>query len=162
MSLGFLLYATDQHQYKNVLQQLLLSSFDKSKKTDFLQTWAKDKNNWKNHLLEALCIIQAKYVIYKLGLDFFELQQRFLSSNQHTTSHIHQIAKLLFYLSEELTVSESRKLIDHVAAKYQSAQTFIYSDDGEHLEMYLIHWLLAGIIAIGTSDDNKYVIQLKF
>lgn len=155
MSLLFLLCANDRDQYKVLLQQLLVLSFDKTKKTDFLKTWAKNKNEWKNMLVEALCLIQAKFVIHQLGLDCSELQQRFLPFNHYTTSHINLIVKLLYYVCEQLTIKQSKILIDYMQNKFPSIRNFIYSDNGEYLEIYLLNWLWENVIHIGKTDDQS-------
>lgn len=150
----FLLYADDRSRYKTILQQLNLLSFDQKKETDLLRKWAKDKVHWKNHLLEALCIVQAKRIINNLGLIYSELEQRFLPANHYTSSHIHLIVKLLYFISEQLTVQQCKQLIDYMLQKYPSVRNFIYSDNGEHLEIYLMNWLLEGVIDIGQNDNK--------
>lgn len=155
MSLLFLLCADDRTQYKIVLQQLIVLSFDQEKETDLLRTWAKGcKVQWKNHLLEALCLIQAKRVIRKLGLDYDELEQRFLPANHYTASHIHLIVKLLYFVCDELTIQQCKMLVNYMTQKYASIRNFIYSDNGDHLEIYLMHWLWENVIDIGQTDNK--------
>lgn len=155
VSLLFLLCANDRNQYKIILQQLLVLSFDKSKETDLLRTWAKDTADWKNVLLEAICLIQAKCIVHKLGLDYSELQQRFLPTNLYTASHIHVILKVLYHVCEQLTVRQSKKLIDSMQAKYPSIRNFIYSDNGECLEIYFMNWLWENVIDIGQTNSSS-------
>lgn len=150
----FLLCADDRNQYKIILQQLVVLSFDKTKETDLLRTWAKVKSDWKNILLECLCIQKQKCIIRKLGLDYTELEQRFLPSNHYTTSYVHLIVKLLYFVCDELTIKQCKQLVDYMTRKYASIRNFIYSDDGEHLEIYLMHWLWEGVIDIGQTDDK--------
>lgn len=152
----FLLCADDRSQYKIILQQLNFLSFDQDKETDLLRTWAAEYkgNNWKNHLLEVLCLIQAKRIIYRLGLDFTELQQRFLPENHYTASHVHVIVKLLYFVCEQLTATECKSLVEHMTQTHQSIRNVIYSVDGEYLEIYLMHWLWASVIDIGHSDSK--------
>lgn len=151
----FLLCANDRNQYKIILQQLLVLSFDNLKETDLLRTWAKDKADWKNFLLEAICLIQAKCVLHKLGLDYLELEQRFLPSNHYTASYIHVIVKMLYYVCEQLTIRQSKKLIDYMQLKYPSIRNFIYSDNGEYLEIYLMNWLWENVIDIGQTNTSS-------
>lgn len=160
----FLLCADDRNQYKILLQQLIVLSFDNTKQTDILRTWAKNKADWKNALLEAFCLIQAKCVIHKLGLDHSELLQRFLPSNHYITSHIHLIVKVLYYLCEQLTIVQSKELIDYMEQNYPSIRNFIYSDNGEYLEIYLMNWLWENVIHIGPTNNNrsKYVYMINF
>lgn len=151
----FLLSADDRDQYKILLQRLIVLSFDTEKETDLLRTWANGNvHDWKNHLLEALCLMQAKRVIHRLGLDFSELQERYLPDNHYTASHVHVIVKLLYFVCEQLTIKHSKSLIDHMTRKYPSIRNFIYSDGGEHLEIYLMHWLWEDVIDIGQSEHK--------
>lgn len=98
--------------------------------------------------------IQAKCIVRKLGLDYSELEQRFLPSNHYTTSYVHLIVKLLYFVCDELTIKQCKQLIDYMTHKYASIRNFIYSDNGEHLEIYLMHWLWEGVIDIGKTDDK--------
>lgn len=154
VSLMFLLCADDRRQYKIILQQLIVLSFDQTKETDLLRTWAKAKVHWKNHLLEALCIIQAKSIIRKLGLIYTDLEQHFLPANHYTSSHIHLIVKVLYFVGEQLTIRQCKKLIDFMTQKYPSIRNFEYSDNGEHLEIHLMNWLWENIIDIGQIDNE--------
>lgn len=157
VSILFLLSADDRSKYKNVLQQLIVLTSDKLKETDLLRTWAKDTADWRNVLLETLCLIQAKNVISKLGLNGLELEQRFIPRNHYTTSHIHLNVKLLYYMCEQLTVQQTKSLIDYMQNKYPSVRNFLYSDNGEHLEIYLMNWLWENVIDIGqTKKPAKY------
>lgn len=130
-------------------------SFEKSKQTDFLRTWARETTDWKNILLEAFCLIQAKHIIHQLGLEYSELNQRFLPHNHYTASHIHLNVKVLYYVCEQLTIGQSKKLIDYMQHKYPSVRNFIYSDNGEHLEIYLMNWLWENVIDIGDNKSSK-------
>lgn len=154
VSLMFLLCADDRSQYKTILPQLIVLSSDQNKESDLLRTWAKSKVHWKNHLLEALCIVQAKRIIHNLGLTWVELEQRFLPANRYTSSHIHLIAKLLYFVCEQLTIQQCKELIDFMTRKYQSVRKFMYADNGEHLEIYLMNFLWENIIDIGQCDNK--------
>lgn len=149
----FLLYTDDRNQYKQFLDQLI--SIDKEKDTDLLRAWAKNKAEWKHFILEALCLIQAKLAIHKLGLDYSELSERFLPLNYYTTTHVHPIIKLLYYVCEQLTIRESKKLIDYMQQKYPSVRNFNYSDNGDYLEIYFMNWILEkNVIDVGHHRDK--------
>lgn len=154
VSLMFLLCADDRRKYQTILQQLIVLSFDQTKDTDLLRTWSKCNIDWKNHLLEALCIIQAKCIIRKLGLIYRDLEQRYLPENHHISSYIHLIVKLLYFISEQLTTKQCHQLVEYMKHKYPIVRNFIYSDNGEHLEIYLINWLWENIIDIGQIDNK--------
>lgn len=158
----FLVCAHDQVRTKVVLQQLLVASFTPNESTTFLHSWAceikKTSTNWREILLEALCIIQAKAIISKLGLNYIDLEQRFLPENLSNALFIHPIVKLLYLVSEQLTVNESKQLIDRIAMKTANAQYFIYHDNGERLEIYLMYWLTEDMLSIGrqtTTNQNN-------
>lgn len=158
VSLMFLLCADNRSQYKIILQQLIVLSFDREKETNLLRTWANEAQHeghkWKNKLLEVLCVMQAKRIIHRLGLDFTDLQQQFLPENHFTASHTHVIVKLLYFLCEQLTIAQCTSLIEHMTQTYSSIRNFIYSDGGQHLEIYLMHWLWENVIDIGPSDNK--------
>lgn len=73
----FLLCADDRNQYKIILQQLVVQSFDKTKETDLLRTWAKVKSDWKNILLECLSITQCNKD-FEFTSVFFGLEPTFV------------------------------------------------------------------------------------
>lgn len=152
VSVVFLLYGNDRKQHKDILQQLLALSHELTKQTVLLRTWTKERNDWKNIILEALCLIQAKNVIHKLGLDYNELTQRYMPTNRYIKSHIHLIVKLLYYVCEQLTAKQSQQLVVYMAQKYPNVRNFEYKDNGEHLEIFLLHWLLVDVIDIGQTN----------
>lgn len=158
MSLLFLLIADDKVRSKILLQQLIVASFSKEQSTLFLRTWAKEESSrdsdWRDKLLEGLCIIQAKRVIAKLGISFYDLDQRFLPSNAQSSLFIHPIVKLLYFVCEELSAKECKALVAQVSATYSSVSDFNYSDDGEHLELYLMHWMWQQAIDIGSREED--------
>lgn len=159
----FLVCGHDKVRTKVVLQQLLVTSFTPNEPTTFLHSWAceikKTNTNWRDILLESLCIIQAKAVIRKLGLNYIDLEQRFLPQNLSNALFIHPIVKLLYLVSEEFTVNESKQLIDRIATKSGNVQNFIYQDNGERLEIYLMYWLTEDLLNIGrqttTTQNNN-------
>lgn len=150
----FLLYASDRSQSQIMLQQLVVLAHDTTQQKDFLKIFAKEELNWKPILLEALCIVQAKRVVRKLGLDYSELEQRYLPTNPWHPLNIHQIVRLLYHICEELTVDESRKLISFMTEKYSKLKSFVFNDNGEHLEMYMMHWLSEGVINVGSNEGD--------
>lgn len=155
VSILFLLCADDRSKYQRLLQQLVVLASDKTKETDLLRPWAKERTDWKPILLESLCVIQAKRVIHKLGVDNSELEITFVPQNVYTSSHIHPIVKLLYYVCEQLTVEQTRKLITSIQNKYPSVRNFLYTDNGEHLEIYLLNWLWENVISIGQTKYEK-------
>lgn len=136
-------------------QQLFVASFTQHEPTVFLHSWAseiqKTNSKWRDILLEALCIIQAKAIIRKLGLNYNDLEQRFLPLNPYNTVFVHPIVKLLYFVSEQLTVLESRQLIDRTVSKFKICENFKYTDNGERLEIYFMYWLTEDVLSIGRK-----------
>lgn len=148
----FLLCADDQIRSKVLQQQLYVASFTPEEPTMFLHSWAsemqKTNSEWRYICLEALCIIQAKAIIRKLGLNYIDLEQRFLPRIPNSTLHIHPMLKLLYFVNENLTVAESKELVDRIA----SNQDFEYRDNA------LLNWLGEDVLNIGrrsTTDRNQ-------
>lgn len=161
VSLLFLLCTDDHVRLKVAQQQLYVASITPHEPTTFLHSWACDiqKTNvkWRDMLLEALCIIQAKAIIQKLGLNYIDLHQRFLPQNSQSALFVHPIVKVLYLVCEELTVAEAKQLIDHIATKYASVQEFNYRDNGERLEIYMMYWLTDDVLRIGRPTKSNQI-----
>lgn len=168
VSMLFLLCAEDHVRSKIVQQQLFVASHTPTEPTTFLHSWAceiqKTNDKWREILLEALCIIQAKAVIKKLGLNYDELEQRFLPRNPYNALFIHHIVKLLYLVSEQLTVTEAKLLIDQITLKYASVRDFKYRDNGARLEVYLMYWLGVDVLSIGrrTTTNQSNMVEPQF
>lgn len=148
----FLLCADDHVRSKVLQQQLYVASFTHQEATTFLHSWASEmqkmNSEWRDIFLEAVCIIQAKAIIRKLGLNYIDLEQRFLPRIPNNTHRIHPIVKLLYFVNENLTVAESKELLDRIA----SDQNFDYRENA------LLHWLGEDVLNIGrrsTTDRNR-------
>lgn len=166
VSMLFLLCGADRIRSKVVIQQIIIASYDKQQKTTFLKTWASENvtTNWKDTLLEALCIIQAKTVIRKLGIDVSDLEERFLPRNPVNALFIHPIIKLLYYVCDKLTINQTNMFIEQIKRKYPSVRDFSYNDNGENLEVYLLYWIWEDVISIGqisTTENPEQTYQSR-
>lgn len=162
----FLLCAADPTQCEFILNELITLSDQQSKQTDYLKIWAKSQTHdkWKNTLLESLCLIQAKRIIFELGLNIDELIGRYLPSNLHVPSNIHGSVKQLYKMCEDMTVIECDALVNYMTKKYPNLEDFKYSDHGEYLELHLMHWISKNVISLGEQDDgcsDGFVSQFK-
>lgn len=155
----FLLCTDDRVRLRVVQQQLYVASITPHEPTTLLHSWACDirkaNDKWRDMLLEALCIIQAKAIIQKLGLNYIDLHERFLPLNSQSALFVHPIVKVLYLVCEELTVAEAKRLIDHIAANYASVQEFNYRDNGERLEIYMMYWLTDDVLRIGRRTISN-------
>lgn len=160
----FLLCAADPKQHEFVLNELIAQSAQPSKQTDYLKNWAQSQihDTWKHALLESLCLIQAKRLVFELGLDIDELTGRYLPSNLYVSGYIHGTVKRLYKMCEDMTVEECYALINYMKKNYPILENFKYSDDGDYLELHLMHWISANIISLGQHSDGSadgFVLQ---
>lgn len=164
VSLLFLLCGHEQIRSKVILQQFITGSFNKSTPTNHLTAWANEHPNeaWRATLLEGLCIIQGKCVIRKMELHWNDLEQQYLSANVQLSLFIHPIIKLLYHVCENLTKDEAVKLIKFITTKYPSKTPLNVNDNGELLELYLLHWMWEGIIDIGDRTSFLSSVETKF
>lgn len=157
MSLLFLLIADDNVRAKFLLQQLIVASFSKDQSTTFLHIWSieneKAEIKWRDKFLEGLCIIQAKRIIAKLGLSYYDLEHRFMPRNVNFALFIHPIVKHLYFVCENLTVTEAQLMVNNISANYSNVADFNYNDDGEYLEIYFLHWIWQEILTIGSRAE---------
>lgn len=157
----FLLCAADPTEREFILNELISLSGQPSKHTDYLKMWAKSQtqDKWKHALLESLCLIQAKRIIFELGLNIDELTGRYLPSNLYFSDFIHRTVKQLYKMCEDLTVNECTALVKYMKKEYPNLENFKYSGDGEYLELHLMHWISENVISLGSSDG--FVLPFK-
>lgn len=155
----FLLCAQNRIRSKVLLQQLI-SSFNKNQQTRFIKSWAYENalSNWRDILLEGLCVIQANHIILKLGLSQNELNQRYLPHNPDSRLFLHPIVKILYTVCERLTPEESVELVEYITSKYPSTQGLNFNESGNYLEVHLFHWIAEGVLEVGeerpTTEPN--------
>lgn len=162
----FLLCAAHPKQRKFILNELIILSNQPSKQTDYLKILAESQihDKWKDALLESLCLIQAKRIIFKLGLNIDELTGRYLPSNLHFSDKVHGTVKRLYKMCANMTVTECYALVNYMKKKYPHLENFKYSDNGEYLELHLMHWISENIISLGGQSDGSsegFVLQFK-
>lgn len=120
----------------------------------FLHSWACEvemKNvNWRDTLLEALCIIQAKAIIRKLGLNYVDLEQRFLPLTPTNALFIHPIVKLLFLVNDQLTITEAKMLVDRIARGNANGKHFNCTDN------HLMFWLGEDVLLVDRPTTTIY------
>lgn len=162
MSLIFILVADDKVRSRHYLEVLNNSSSHvvANAKTDILKQWAhsqpQDNSQWRNKLIEGLCIIQAKRILGRLNLDVADLAFTFMTQAYARDRGVYTngIVKILYYLCENLEVAETRKLIDFVDREHASNQKIIFSSvAGPYLELYLLHWICCDVIDVGEEKS---------
>ncbi|XP_031838723.2 caspase-8 Dredd [Nomia melanderi] len=97
------------------------------------------ENNWENKLLEAICIIQNRQVIRKLGLLFDELELLYFPKIRLCARHINPIAKCLYFLCENLTQNDTMLLLQYVKSDFNEYEENL--KDTDCLELHILYWL---------------------
>lgn len=177
MSLAFLLFG-DQHALATYILQRLLALIRAPPAdqlhSDLLRQYAQtNPANWRGHLIEALCIIDARQVLRKLGFSWEELRLHYLPHVLELTLHVHPLLKALYTICEQLTIAESGRFVLDINDKLARRRTSSEHDeplrfyDSSYLEIFLLdlltrrHLRLGDINAIG-SDVELLIEYFKF
>ncbi|XP_012137114.1 caspase-8 Dredd isoform X2 [Megachile rotundata] len=150
MSILFLITDNYGYSFNNVM---LLSQDNKSQ---MLVKFVNNiRDNRKEKLLEALCIIQNKQIIRKLGILFDDLQLMYLPRNRVCSRHVNSVAKCLYFLCEALTENRTEHLVKCVKSDMTEYKEEL--KDTDFLELHIFYWLQQKYISIDL--DGK--ISLK-
>lgn len=164
--MGFLLYSEDTTSAHFILQKLIILSqqppvglglkkLGKPVSSDILLNYAKLKpTTWREHIVEALSIIQAKMVLRKLGLNWQKVMHQYLPHVAELSVHIHPMLKVLYEICERLTPDQAGRLVNYVNNKYQQCQELRFYDTS-YLEVFLINWLTKGVLVLGSKTELK-------
>lgn len=177
--MAFLLFG-DQHSHAAYILQRLLAlaraPAAEQQNSDLLRQYAQTNlHNWRGYLVEALCIINARQALRKLGLVWTELRLLYLPQVQEITLHVHPLIKALYVVCEQLSVVQSGRLVqdinDKLAARQAAAGAVLDEPlryfDYAYLEIFMLDWLtrrhlrLGDINAVG-SDLQLLIEYLKF
>lgn len=155
MSIIFLICGYDKNYAKVATQQLTIGSFnEQSTATTFLYDWLNKIPNWKDTILEALCIIQAKHILHKLGLNYNELYVNYLPDINETQLFIHPVLKCLYKICEQFLPEQTKNLILYIQKMYPVANELKFTNYN-YLEIYLLHWISESLIDIGEWQPGK-------
>lgn len=159
MSLIFLLAADNIHRSRFFIERLMILSADPAGHSDILKKWARecqheDASIWRSKFVEALCIIQAKKLIAKLNLNWNDLAMTYLPHIRDRGLFVQRIVKILYFVCEQLNADETMQLIDHISHKYSSPCAFPFPAGGPYLEVYLLHWIVKGVIDVGEEKPE--------
>lgn len=177
--MAFLLFG-DQHSHAAYILQRLLAlaraPATEQQHSDLLRQYAQTNPQfWRGYLVEALCIINARQALRKLGLVWTELRLHYLPQVQEITLHVHPLLKALYLVCEQLSVAQSGRLVldinDKLAARQAAAGAVLDEPlrffDYAYLEIFMLDWLtrrhlrLGDINAVG-SDLQLLIEYLKF
>lgn len=167
ISLTFLLAADDAKLARYFLQELIVLSNCPENSSEILTKFARERpENWRSKIVEALCSIQAKQIIRKLGLDPADMSLTYMPHIRDRSIFIHRIVKALYCaLCENLPLEQSRLLINHIMATYCNLVELPFKGDGaKYLEVHLLHWIADGVIDVGEEmcgNSNGRPCNLK-
>lgn len=135
--------------------------------SDLLRQYAQtNPANWRGHLIEALCIINARQVLRNLGFCWAELRLHYLPHVLELTLHVHPLLKALYNVCEQLTVAQSGRLVLDINDKLARRRISGEHDeplrfyDYSYLEIFLLDWLTRHHLRLGDIDAIGSDVQL--
>ncbi|XP_017852431.1 caspase-8 [Drosophila busckii] len=170
VSLLFLLFG-DQHAQATYLLQKLLAltraPHTEQQNTDLLRQFAsvKASHEWRGHIIEALCLINARQVLRKLGFRWEELRLHYLPHVQELTLHIHPLLKAMYIICEQLTLAQTGRLVLNINEKLAQQQEHHQHEplrfyDSAYLEIFLLDWLTRHHVRLGDINAMGSDVQL--
>ncbi|XP_034119497.1 caspase-8 [Drosophila albomicans] len=170
VSLSFLLFGVQHSHASFILQKLLTlvrSPPEEQLNSDLLRLYAHaNPGSWRSHLVEALCIINARRVLRKLGLNWEQLRLRYLPHISEISLHVHPMLKALYVICERLTVAQSGRLVLDINEKLARQRNEgdigepLRFYDLEYLEIFMLDWLTRRHIRLGDIETIGSDVQL--
>nr|XP_034194728.1 caspase-8-like [Osmia lignaria] len=119
----------------------------------------KHPENWKNKLLEALCIIQNRHIIRKLGISFKDLELLYLPKNSLCSRSVNSVAKCLYLLCEALAENNIEYLVEFVKNDLPEYEENF--KDTDFLELHILYWIQRKYISIDLDGKVNLKNLLK-
>ncbi|XP_015438168.1 PREDICTED: caspase-8 [Dufourea novaeangliae] len=117
------------------------------------------EENWKNKILEAICIIQNRQIIRKLGISYSDLELLYLPNNRLCSRNINLVAKCLYLLCEELTEDEITLLLQYVKSDLNKYEESL--NDIRYLELHMLYWIQEKYISVYSGGKANLKNLLK-
>lgn len=127
----------------------LLQKFKDNRSRVFVEFIKRHPENWKEKLLESLCIIQNRHIIRKLGNSFKDLELLYLPKNRLCSRYVNSLAKCLYLLCEALTESNIKYLVESVKNDLTEYQENF--KDTDFLELHILYWIQQKYISIDSG-----------
>ncbi|KAL6256107.1 hypothetical protein P5V15_012231 [Pogonomyrmex californicus] len=105
--------------------------------------------NWEDKILEALCILNNREVIRKLGISFSDLDLQYIPQMRLSSRNINVITKCLYRLCESLNENEQQWLLNLVKCEICNYDPLL--DNVHYLELHMLYWMQIGYITISKS-----------
>ncbi|CAK9825335.1 Dredd [Anthophora retusa] len=157
ISILFLMISDYKHSFKEIYD--LLQKHEEHKAYILVEFIDHYPDNWKNKLLEAICVIQNRQIIRKLGISFQDLDLLYLVKNRLCSRYINVAAKCLYLLCEALFEDRIKLLIQYV--KSDLTEYLKYLEDIDFLELHMLYWMQENYISIQTGGKVHLKNLLK-
>lgn len=105
--------------------------------------------NWKEKILEALCILNNREVIRKLKLSFSDLDKQYVPKVTLYSKSINIVAKCLYKLCESLNENEQNLLLSYVKSENYNYESLL--DNVDYFELHILYWMQIGYITISKG-----------
>ncbi|XP_018308620.1 caspase-8 [Mycetomoellerius zeteki] len=115
--------------------------------------------NWEEKVLEALCILNNRQVLKKLGISFSVLDLQYVPKLTSYSKSINVIAKCLYKLCESLNESEQKLLLNYVKSEIHNYEPLL--DNVDYLELHMLYWIQIGYITISKDKMHNMKKLLK-
>lgn len=182
--MGFLLFGNDQLSAEYILQKLVILSKQEDRlrelvegflegedkegveienptsnllNADILCTYARlNPKTWRSTIIEALTIVRCRRVLRRLGFDWTDVRAHYLPHVPQLTVNINRKLKILYNLCEQLTLKQTKELIDYIHAEYLTKRlgrcVELNFNNHRYLEVYLLYWISQRLIRIDDKD----------
>lgn len=144
ISILFLMITDYQHSFREICD--LLENYKDHKVYILTEFINKYPENWKNKLLESICIIKNKQIIRKLGISFEDLDLFYLPKNGSYSKYLNLIAKSLYLLCEALSEDKIKLLLQNVRTDLTAYEEYL--KDIDFLELHMLYWMQVNYISI--------------
>lgn len=113
----------------------------------------KHPENWKDKILEALCILNNQEVIRKLKVSSRDLDLQYVPKSTLYSRSINVVAKCLYRLCESLDENEQKLLLNYVKSENCNYEPLL--DNIDYLELHMLYWMQIGYITISKGISTS-------
>lgn len=137
--------------YTNIFKDIF-NLFEKAKRkdayiiTDYVK---KQPENWKNRVLEALCILNNREIIKKLRLPFGDLDLQYFPKIVLCSKNISIIAKCLYIICESLDEIDQKLLLNSIKSENSNYEPLL--DNIDYLELHMLYWMQIKYITVSRG-----------
>ncbi|XP_053978676.1 caspase-8 isoform X1 [Hylaeus volcanicus] len=117
-------------------------------------------NNWENKLLEAICVIQNRQIVRKLGVPFEKMDILYCPRNRSCSRYLKRVVKCLYLLCEELSKDETESLVQYFRSHFPKYEETL--KDSEYLELHMLYWLEQKYISIDLDGKVNLENLLRY